>query len=162
MSEVARLMGLARYMARRETGKHGIDYDGVLSDALLGLAKAHARCEPGRPLAPYARRLMEGEVLHGKRDGAGRYRQAPRFEIMLDDQVGVMASDPRPGPLEQVEARELWQWVDRTLSPRDRLVVRLSYQWDLTQTEIAGVIGCSQMHVSRILRAAVAQLRAAA
>jgi RNA polymerase sigma-B factor len=59
------------------------------------------------------------------------------------------------------EAAESSATLDRllnTLSERDQLVLRLRFREDLTQTEIARRIGCSQMHVSRIQRAAVAQL----
>ena len=45
-----------------------------------------------------------------------------------------------------------------TLSERDALVVHLRFREDLTQAEIGRRIGYSQMHVSRILRAALAQL----
>jgi RNA polymerase sigma-B factor len=45
-----------------------------------------------------------------------------------------------------------------TLSERDQLVLRLRFREDLTQAEIGRRIGCSQMHVSRIQRAALAQL----
>ena len=45
-----------------------------------------------------------------------------------------------------------------TLSQRDALAVHLRFREDLTQAEIGRRIGCSQMHVSRILRAALAQL----
>jgi RNA polymerase sigma-B factor len=45
-----------------------------------------------------------------------------------------------------------------TLTPRDRKAVVLRLGWDLTQDEIAGRIGVSQMHVSRILRNAGALL----
>ena len=44
------------------------------------------------------------------------------------------------------------------LSERDALVVRLRFHEDLTQAEIGARVGCSQMHVSRILRAALAAL----
>ena len=37
-------------------------------------------------------------------------------------------------------------------------MLRLRFREDLTQTEIARRIGCSQMHVSRIQRAALAKL----
>ena len=37
-------------------------------------------------------------------------------------------------------------------------MLRLRFREDLTQTEIGRRIGCSQMHVSRILRTAIAQL----
>ena len=45
-----------------------------------------------------------------------------------------------------------------TLSERDALVVHLRVREDLTQAEIGRRIGYSQMHVSRILRATLAQL----
>jgi RNA polymerase sigma-B factor len=45
-----------------------------------------------------------------------------------------------------------------TLSERDRLLLRLRLREDLTQTEIGRLVGCSQMHVSRILRTALKQL----
>jgi RNA polymerase sigma-B factor len=48
------------------------------------------------------------------------------------------------------------------LSERDREVLRLRFEHDLTQSEIGARIGCSQMHVSRILRGAVARLQAQA
>ena len=45
-----------------------------------------------------------------------------------------------------------------TLDPRSEQIVRLYYQHDLTQTEIGRQLGYSQMHVSRLLRQAIAQL----
>jgi RNA polymerase sigma-B factor len=47
----------------------------------------------------------------------------------------------------------------RALPDRDRLVLRLRFQEDLTQSEIAERIGVSQMHVSRLIRAALERLR---
>ena len=46
------------------------------------------------------------------------------------------------------------------LSPRERLIVRMRFVDDLTQSEIANRIGLSQMHVSRLLRRSLDQLRA--
>jgi RNA polymerase sigma-B factor len=45
-----------------------------------------------------------------------------------------------------------------SLSARDQLVLHLRFREDLTQAEIAQRIGCSQMHVSRILRTTLKQL----
>jgi RNA polymerase sigma-B factor len=47
----------------------------------------------------------------------------------------------------------------RALPERDRLVLYLRFVEDLTQSEIADQIGVSQMHVSRLIRAALAKLR---
>ena len=48
------------------------------------------------------------------------------------------------------------------LDDTEREVLRLRFAEDLTQSKIAEQVGYSQMHVSRILRRAVAKLREAA
>ncbi len=50
----------------------------------------------------------------------------------------------------------------RSLEPRDRVVLHLRFEEDMTQSEIAERIGVSQMQVSRLLRRAIGQLRDAA
>jgi RNA polymerase sigma-B factor len=52
--------------------------------------------------------------------------------------------------------------LSAVLKDRDWEVVRLRYQEDLLQREIAERVGCSQMHVSRILSASLRRLEAAA
>jgi RNA polymerase sigma-B factor len=55
--------------------------------------------------------------------------------------------------------------VDRlmdVLSEREREVLRLRFEEDLTQSEIGRRVGVSQMHVSRLIRQSVARLREAA
>ena len=48
------------------------------------------------------------------------------------------------------------------LPARDRLILRLRFEKDLTQSEIAARLGISQMHVSRIIRRSLARLRTVA
>jgi RNA polymerase sigma-B factor len=63
--------------------------------------------------------------------------------------------------LELAEARmALWR-ASRALDRRERAVVNLRFAGDLTQQEIADRIGVSQVHVSRILQAALGKLRTA-
>jgi RNA polymerase sigma-B factor len=50
----------------------------------------------------------------------------------------------------------------KALSERERLILHLRFVEDLTQSEIADRIGVSQMHVSRLIRRALARLRAVA
>ena len=45
------------------------------------------------------------------------------------------------------------------LAPRERTILRLRFHEDLTQREIAMQLGLSQMHVSRLIRTAIAELR---
>ncbi len=63
--------------------------------------------------------------------------------------------------LELAEARTaLWR-AFRVLDRRERLVVHLRFASDLTQQQIAEKVGVSQVHVSRILEAALRKLRTA-
>jgi RNA polymerase sigma-B factor len=50
----------------------------------------------------------------------------------------------------------------RSITPREREVLRLRFEQDLTQAEIGEIIGVSQMQVSRLIRQAVSRLRLAA
>jgi RNA polymerase sigma-B factor len=50
----------------------------------------------------------------------------------------------------------------RALPARQRAILRLRFEEDLTQSEIAARLGISQMHVSRLLRQALGRLREAA
>jgi RNA polymerase sigma-B factor len=49
-----------------------------------------------------------------------------------------------------------------TLDDRDRTIVRLYYQHELTQAQVGRRLGYSQMHVSRLLRQATERLALAA
>ena len=71
--------------------------------------------------------------------------------------LGERLGDEDPG-FEAAEASATLDRLMNALPERDQLVLRLRFREDLTQTEIARRIGCSQMHVSRIQRAALAQL----
>src|SRR3954447_2779181 len=50
----------------------------------------------------------------------------------------------------------------QTVSAREREVLRLRFEEDLTQAEIGALIGVSQMQVSRIIRQSLARLRSVA
>ena len=60
---------------------------------------------------------------------------------------------------DRAEQRAVLDALRRSLTPREREVVRLRFDEDLTQAEIGEHIGVSQMQISRILRQAIARLR---
>jgi RNA polymerase sigma-B factor len=60
------------------------------------------------------------------------------------------------------EQRALLESVLCELTDRDRLILRLRFEEDMTQTEIACVVGVSQMQVSRLIRRSLAAMRIAA
>jgi RNA polymerase sigma-B factor len=61
--------------------------------------------------------------------------------------------------LERVEAQEVLERVMSHLTPRERQILALRFVEQLPQTEVAKRLGISQMHVSRLQRAAVDHLR---
>jgi RNA polymerase sigma-B factor len=71
------------------------------------------------------------------------------LEAIGDDDLGF----------ERAEARAMLADGLHELPPREREIVRLRYYEGLTQREIAEHIGISQMHVSRLIRRTVQQLR---
>jgi RNA polymerase sigma-B factor len=84
---------------------------------------------------------------------------APRRE---DDEAGACVGDAigvDEDGFERVEKRAALTSLVTGLPPRDRLVVRLRFERDLTQKEIGMHVGISQMQVSRILRRCLARMR---
>jgi RNA polymerase sigma-B factor len=75
-------------------------------------------------------------------------------DMTLADSLGTVDAD-----LERAELRALIDGAVGVLSSRDRDVLRLRFEQDLTQTEIAHRIGVSQMQVSRLIRQSLARLR---
>jgi RNA polymerase sigma-B factor len=60
---------------------------------------------------------------------------------------------------DSVEERALLAPALAMLPPRERSILRMRFVQGLTQSEIAGAIGVSQMHVSRLLAASLKELR---
>jgi RNA polymerase sigma factor (sigma-70 family) len=149
-------MPLARARARSATRRYRQDYGEALSDALLGLAKALRRGRPGPTFSAYASKTIEGAILRGIRDRSGLRAQyerggdPPPPVVVRDARAVAAIADGDPSPAEQVLRRELWREVDR-LPGRQPIEVRLSYQYGLSQTEIAHLMGVTQMTVSRDL-----------
>jgi RNA polymerase sigma-B factor len=66
------------------------------------------------------------------------------------------------GNFDLIEYRLAMESVLPVLGEREREVLRLRFAEELPQTEIALRIGCSQMHISRLLRRSLDKLREAA
>jgi len=60
---------------------------------------------------------------------------------------------------EGVDNRQALAAAMKSLAPRERTIVGLRFFEGLSQAEIAGRMGISQMHVSRLLRASLEQMR---
>jgi RNA polymerase sigma-B factor len=72
--------------------------------------------------------------------------------------LGEMLADDDPDRA-ACEARLMLAPALRSLTERERLIVRLRFVEDLTQEEIGERIGVTQMQVSRLLKKVMAKLR---
>jgi RNA polymerase sigma-B factor len=96
---------------------------------------------------------------------AARARGASSLDAPVSDQDGATVGDLVGGEddgFAKVDTTVLADALIASLPERDQVIVRLRFQQELTQHEIGRRIGCSQMQVSRLLRAALTRLRAEA
>jgi RNA polymerase sigma-B factor len=108
----------------------------------------------------------EEDVLEAMQAG-GAYRaisfEAPRGgdgeedATTLADSIGVDEDG-----FDRAEERATLARLLASVTPREREVLRMRFEEDMTQAEIGAVIGVSQMQVSRVIRQALGRLRAAA
>lgn len=73
---------------------------------------------------------------------------------ILQDELGELDHG-----FEAAESKAVVARLMRGVTARERMVLRLRFEMDLTQAEIGALLGVSQMQVSRILRQAVERLR---
>lgn len=90
--------------------------------------------------------------LDEPRAGAG----ADENVVTLGDSIGVNDHE-----FTRVEDRATFAALLGIVSSREREVLRMRFEQDMAQADIGAVIGISQMHVSRIIRQAIARLRLA-
>ena len=108
--------------------------------------------------------LTAEEVLEGLE--AGRAQHGASLDSPFDrgDEtrtLGDLFGDV-DGGFDRAEERVLTEQLSRGLCERDREILRLRFEEDLTQSEIGGLLGVSQMQVSRLIRSAIERLRAVA
>jgi RNA polymerase sigma-B factor len=102
--------------------------------------------------------LTEEQVVQAMEAGLA-FRMAS-LDAPNDDGSPAMEYAAAETPeLDAVEQRhQLGPLVER-LAERERHILELRFRYDLTQREIASLLGMSQMHVSRLLSRTLAQLR---
>jgi RNA polymerase sigma-B factor len=134
-------------------------------DRAVGKLSEDLRRQPSVAEIAKAVGSEEEEVLEALQAG-GAYRavsfDAPRTGgeedvSTLGDSVGVDEHG-----FDRAEERATLQQLMSTVTPREREVLRMRFEQDMTQAEIGAVIGVSQMQVSRVIRQALTRLRAAA
>jgi RNA polymerase sigma-B factor len=87
---------------------------------------------------------------------------APRIAGDSESETFGDALGADDGAFRLAEARATLSSLMGVLPERDRLILRLRFEQDLTQEEIGAMVGLSQMQISRVLRSSLDRLRALA
>ena len=122
--------------------------------------------EDGRAptIADLAHRLSEPQelVLEALHAHHARYAVSMQAQLGSEDD-GVARLEDRIGlddeAFDVAEERVVLERLMRMVTERDRRVLRMHFELDMTQREIGDVLGVSQMQVSRIIRHALQRMR---
>jgi RNA polymerase sporulation-specific sigma factor len=170
---IERNLRLVVYIARKFEST-GIGIEDLVSIGTMGLIKAIGsfRSEKGIKLATYASRCIENEILMYIR----KYSQT-RCEVSLDEPLNVdwdgnelLLSDVLDSGEESVceefaakEERALVRRAVAALAPRERQIIELRYgltgKPEMTQKEVADLLGISQSYISRLEKRIIDGLR---
>ncbi|MDQ3723202.1 MAG: SigB/SigF/SigG family RNA polymerase sigma factor [Actinomycetota bacterium] len=100
------------------------------------------------------------EALHARH---ARYAVSTQAQLGSDDDGAAARLEDRlgfeDGAYDVAEERVVLERLLRMVSERDRRVLRMHFELDMTQREIGEVLGVSQMQVSRIIRHALRRMR---
>lgn len=120
----------------------------VVQTTLAKLYLAWHRVDSENAVHSYARRILANEVT-------SLWRRAWRWRELPSDQVPETALDPE---YDEGTSAALWELVSE-LAPRARAVVVLRYYEQLTESEVAAVMGISVGTVKSTCSRALASLR---
>ena len=164
---------LVVYVARRFENT-GTGLEDLISIGTVGLIKAvnTFRADKNIKLATYASRCIENEILmYIRKHGAERTEVSideplnvdwDGNELLLSDVLGNEEESIDDELQRQEERRALYRAL-AALPPRERLIIEMRYgfsgQRELTQKEVADVLGISQSYISRLEKKIIEDLR---
>ena len=164
---------LVVYIAKRFEST-GIGLEDLISIGTIGLIKSinTFRADKNIKLATYASRCIENEILMYIRKNSGQ-----RFEVSIDEPLNtdwdgnelllsdVLSSDEVDVVTEIAEREERQAIRDcvARLEERERVIIELRYGLgggeEMTQKEVADLLGISQSYISRLEKKIIAKLR---
>ena len=162
---------LVVYIARRFENT-GAGLEDLVSIGTLGLIKAinTFRADKNIKLATYASRCIENEILMYLR------KHGARNEVSIDEPLNVdwdgnelLLSDVLSSDEESVDSelaeqdeKRLLRAALSRLAPREKLIVELRFGFggkrEMTQKEVAELLGISQSYISRLEKKIIAEL----
>ena len=164
---------LVVYIARRFENT-GVNIEDLISIGTIGLIKAIGTFDPGKKikLATYASRCIENEILMFLRKKSSHRAEISideplntdwdGNELLLSDVLGTDGEEVIKPIEEDVERQLLMEAVDR-LDERERSIILMRFGLEgyeeLTQKEVADLLGISQSYISRLEKRIILRLR---
>ena len=170
---IQRNLRLVVYIARKFDNT-GVDNDDLVSIGTIGLIKAINSFNPDKniKLATYASRCIENEILMYLRRTA-RLKSEVSFdeplntdfegnELLLSDVLGTSA-DSVYGGIEANAEKEQLKEALKKLSDRERKIMFLRFGLgggeEMTQKDVADLLGISQSYISRLEKKIILRLK---
>lgn len=164
---------LVVYLAKKYESS-GVPQEDMISIGTIGLIKAVNTFTPERniKLATYASRCIGNEILMYLRKSSNRRQEASideplnidgdGNELLLSDVLGSEDGGVGEAFAAREEKRVIHEAV-ASLEPRERQIIELRYglsgDREMTQKEVADLLGISQSYISRLEKKIIAQLR---
>lgn len=164
---------LVVYIAKRFENT-GTGIEDLISIGTVGLIKAinTFRADKSIKLATYASRCIENEILMYIRKNSGRHCEVSideplnvdwdGNELLLSDILGS-EEDTVSYELEMYEEKQVVRNAVAELDPRERELIELRYGLrtgeEMTQKEVADLLGISQSYISRLEKRILSRLR---
>ncbi len=170
---IERNLRLVVYIARKFENTN-VNIEDLISIGTIGLIKAINTYDPGKniKLATYASRCIENEILMFLRKSSNR-----RHEISIDEPLNtdwdgnelllsdILGTEPDSviRPLEDDADRQLLAEALGRLNERERRIITLRFGLggvrEMTQKEVADLMGISQSYISRLEKKIIAKLK---
>lgn len=149
---VLELLPMARRVAAR-FARPGLEREDLVQVAAVGLIHAADRFDERRgvPFVAFALLTVQGELRHYVRDASRRLASEGSWSLPTE----LSREDER---LARIEERLAVEDLLQALDARCRRIVVLRFECDLTLREIAGQLGLSEGHVSRLLHRSLRML----
>ena len=170
---IERNLRLVVFIARRFENT-GVNLEDLISIGTIGLIKAIStyRLDKNIKLATYASRCIENEILMHVRKISGQKAEISLDEpinmdydgneLLLSDILGT-DEDMILKPLEDDVDLQLLRQAVRELPQREREIVTMRFglegRQELTQKEVAQMMGISQSYISRLEKRIMCRLR---
>lgn len=170
---IERNLRLVVYIAKKFDNTR-VDLDDLVSIGTIGLIKSISGFDPNKniKLATFASRCIENEILMYLRKTSKMKAEVSLYEplnvdfegnvLMLSD---VLGSDPDEiyHGVEEKDEKEMLKETFSKLGKRERQIVELRFglygKEEMTQKEIADMMGISQSYISRLEKKIISELR---